>query len=245
MRGYIGTYMNFRRNLFVFVALISLNSCLTTDFYGKDTSTLTADINGKILISSAKSSTNDIYIDGKREISWGIMNIEWWKWIGKSSFNNMTYHIDVRYRGLVDEDDDLDGFDSVKIKKNDKYEFNSFKVPDAGLFASKLVRSTEMPFTLTSFFIEDREYFVNITSMRHFNLQEVYVDYVMNLMTLKNQIFQITNKKGELVAEFTNNDYKVFRVENEKDIEDFIYPIAVFCLIHKLCVGRNTYPFFR
>lgn len=230
--------------LFLVLVLITFYSCTTTDYYGENTAKFPIALHGKIITSSEAVSENDIFLNGKRSFSVGIENLEWWKWLGFTNFNNSQAIVDVRYRTIEGENGNVDGFDTVKIKNLDPYEFELFSIPGYYQIFSKLVGSNEMPFTLTSFFIGKNEYCLKITGMRSLNIQKVGYDYVIGLMTLKDQIFQITNKKGELVAEFSNNDYKVYRVEQEEDIEKFLYPIAIYSLIHKLCIGRNTYPLF-
>lgn len=229
--------------IFLSLGIFIFSSCITVKYYGTDTTAFETKYFGNIIEfkKSAVADSNDIILNGKEDFRLGFdplypNEVDLMKWTGKIWFNDISYDIQINYRQKkgnygIENIRELDIQNLPPI-----YRFEKFNISGSQAIWEKSVHESELPVKLATFSIEDAEFYVLLTSMHTVATMKDSMSSFIQMVKSKDQVFHIVSSDGIIYAEFTNDKYKIFKVNNSKLVPEKLWPcIAVFSIVRIIC----------
>ena len=231
--------------IFTFLGMLVFisSSCMTVKQYGTETAAFETELSGNIkeFKKSDDVDSSDIILSGKTDFRFGfdplyLNTVDLMKWTGKVFLNDASYNININYRKMT-ENNIILNIREIDIQNLPPiYKFEKFDISGSQAIWEKEVYESELPVKLASFSVEGVEFSVLLTSMNTVSTMKDSMSSFIQMITLKEQIFQIVDKNGTVYAEFSYDSYKIFSVPDSKIDEKLLWPcIAVFSVVRNIC----------
>ncbi|AEE17910.1 hypothetical protein [Treponema brennaborense] len=220
-------------------------SCMTIKQYGIETTAFETELSGNIkeFKKSDDVDSRDIILSGKTDFRFGfdplyLNTVDLMKWTGKVFLNDALYNININYRKMT-ENNRILNIRAIDIQNLPPiYKFEKFDISGSQAIWEKEVHESELPVKLASFSVEGVEFSVLLTSMNTVSTMKDSMSSFIQMITLKEQVFQIVDRNGTVYAEFSYDSYKIFSVPDSKIDEKLLWPcIAVFSTLRNIVLN--------
>lgn len=226
-------------------ALLSLcmTSCTSTKVLmncGMDSDDFMINESGNIFFGKPGTNSEDIYITGYLDDASALntlkfmagSNTKTFQFNGKITIDEIEYFPDV-----IVKTEYLSGIDtrvrSIYRASIDDIDTNvavaDFELLSDGDWFCPSLSSKEMPYYFAEFVTEEGKYKICCTQFLANNEKGNGHQTPYQLFSTENQLFQITDQQGELVAEFDSHSYKIF--SNYVDVDSMKAVIACFVIV--------------
>lgn len=237
--------------LLTIIVMVSATSCMTPIrmYYGIDTTSLPVRTVAGVYRYSLDYtySSHDIVFSNKELFSWMTFNIDFFssiqnwspkKWDATIRHGDDVLNFTVTGMYIEGVNTKYYTMDDIQVKKfPERYRFRQFHLSD------DWYNDYELPLTIASFSIDDKEFDIQITVMEIQSDLGIRTNgaHLADMLVYNDQIFIIADKEGRVYAEITSTGYTIFDVDTLIGEEDLWPCIGAFIVVKDIW-NRMPYP---